>query len=126
MPSITLTSLLQSERRRNRHKIFSFFDLYEWYNDHHDGAAPFSTFVPFYSINDLNDLFVLFTTKELIRQIQCSPLLQVDGMYKLVWNELPLLVFEASDCNRSFRSFGIALVSKDESSSCYEHLFNCL
>ena len=74
----------------------------------------------------VNNLFVLFTTKELIRQMQYSTLLQLDGTYKLTWNELPLIVFGASDCNRNFRPFGVALVSEDESSSCYEHLFNSL
>ena len=57
--------------------------------------------------------------------MQYSPLLQLDGTYKLTWNKL-LLVFGVSDCNRNFRPFGVALVSDDGSSSCYEHLFNSL
>ncbi|CAF1589200.1 unnamed protein product, partial [Didymodactylos carnosus] len=40
--------------------------------------------------------------------------------------ELTLLVFGASDSNRHFHPFGVALVSDDESSSCYEHLFTSL
>ena len=126
IPSTKLTSLVQSERQRSHPKIFSVFDLREWCNDHQDGTVPLSTFVPFCFINDINDLFVLFTTKELIRQIQYSSLSQVDGTYKLKWNELPLLVFGTSDCNRSFRPFGVALVCEYESSPCYQHLFNCL
>ncbi|CAF1515445.1 unnamed protein product [Rotaria sordida] len=126
VPSTKLTSLVKTERRKNRPKIFSVFDFCQWCNDHQDGAVPHSTFVPFYFINDIDDLFVLFTTKELIRQIQYSPLLQIDATYKLTWNELPLGVFGTPDCNRNFRPFGVAPVSEDESSSCYEHLFNSL
>ena len=112
--SIKLTSLVQSERRKNCPKIFSVFDLREWCNDHQDGTAPFSIFVSFYFINDIYDLFVLFTTKELIRQIQYSLLLQIDGTYKLMWNELSLSEFGTSDCNRNFRPFVVALVCEDE------------
>ncbi|CAF1271001.1 unnamed protein product [Didymodactylos carnosus] len=50
----------------------------------------------------------------------------VDATYKIKWNELPLLVFGASDADRHFRSFGIALTSSDENSACYEQLFNQL
>ena len=32
----------------------------------------------------------------------------------------------ASDCNRNFRPFDVALVYEEESSSYYEHLFNSL
>ncbi len=74
----------------------------------------------------MNDLFVLFTTKHLIQQIQSTPLLQIDATYKITWNELPLLVFGASDGNRHFHPFGAALVSDDETSPCYEHLFQSL
>ena len=94
--------------------------------EHQDGAIPHSTFVRFYFVNGINDLFVLFTIKELIAQMQYSPLLQLDGTYKLTWNERPLIVFGASDRNRNFRPFGVVLASEDESSSCYEHLFNSL
>lgn len=65
-------------------------------------------------------------TSEAPVQMQYSSLLQLDGTYKLSWNELPLITFGASDCDRNFRPFGVALVSEDESSSCYEHLFNSL
>jgi hypothetical protein len=117
VPSTKLTALIQTERRRNHAKIFSVSDFRQWCSDHQDGIVPHSTFVPFYFINDIDDLFVLFTTKELIRQLQCSPLLQVDATYKITWNDLPLLVFGGTDCNRNFRSFGVALVCEDESSS---------
>jgi hypothetical protein len=126
VPSTKLTSLVKNERRKNRPKIFSIFDFRQWCHDHQDGTVPHSTFVPFYFINDVNDLFVLFTTKQLIRQIQYSPLLQLDATYKVTWNDLPLVVFGTSDRNRNFRPFGLALVSEDETSSCYEHLFNSL
>ncbi|CAF0818891.1 unnamed protein product [Rotaria sordida] len=124
--SSKLTSLVQTERRKDRPEIFSVYDFRKWCNDYLDGTVPYSTFVPFYFINDVNDLFVLFTTKHLIQQIQSTPLLQIDATYKITWNELPLLVFGASDGNRHFHPFGVALVSDDESSSCYEHLFQSL
>ena len=126
VPATKLTALVQSERRKNRPSIFSVSDFRQWCSDHQSGDVPHATFVPFYFVNDVNDLFVLFTTKELIRQMQYSPLLQVDATYKLTWNELPLLVFGTSDCKRNFRPFGIALVCNDEDSKCYEYLFNTL
>jgi hypothetical protein len=126
VPSTKLTAVVQSERRKNRPTIFSVFDFRQWCSEHQGGDMPHATLVPFYFINDVNNLFVLFTTKELIRQIQYSPLLQVDATYKLTWNELPLLVFGASDCKRNFRPFGLALVCDDEDSTCFEHLFNSL
>jgi hypothetical protein len=126
VPSTKLTSLVQAERRKNRPSIFSVFDFRQWCSEHQGGDVPHATFVPFYFINNVDDLFVLFTTKELIREIQYSPLLQVDATYKLNWNELPLLVFGTSDRKRNFRPFGIALVCDDENSTCFEHLFNSL
>jgi hypothetical protein len=44
----------------------------------------------------------------------------------VTWNELPLLIFGASDANRRFYPFGAALVSSDKSSLCYETLFTSL
>ncbi|CAF1484455.1 unnamed protein product [Adineta ricciae] len=126
VPSNQLTAIVQTERRRNRVEIFSVFDFQQWCDIHRDGSVPHSTFVSYYFINDINDLFVLFTTKQLIRRIQQSPLIQIDATYKVTWNELPLLVFGASDCKRNFKPFGVALVSEDEDASCYEHLFNSL
>ncbi len=83
VPSTQLTSLVKFERRKNRPEIFSVFDFRKWCDEHQHGNVPHATIVPFYFINDCNDLFVLFTTKELIRQIQYSSLLQVDATYKV-------------------------------------------
>ncbi len=80
-------------------KIFSVFDFCRWCNDHQESTVPHSTFVLFYFINDVHDLFILFTTKELIGQIKCSLLFQVDATYKVTWNELPVSVFGAPDYN---------------------------
>ncbi|CAF4669274.1 unnamed protein product, partial [Didymodactylos carnosus] len=113
--STKLTSVVQTERRKNRPEIFSVYEFRKWCNDHQDGIVPHSTIVPFYYINNINDLFVLFTTKRLIQQIQSTALLQVDTTYKLTRNELPLLVFGASDGNKHFHPFGVAPVSDDES-----------
>ncbi|CAF3421632.1 unnamed protein product [Rotaria sp. Silwood2] len=126
VPSIKLTSLIQTKRRKSHPKMCSIHDFREWCDNHRDGTSSYSTFVPFYYINDVNDLFVFFTTKKLFQQIQFTKLLQVDATYKITWNELPLLVFGASDGNRHFKPFGVALISDDESSSCFEHLFTTL
>ena len=71
-------------------------------------------------------IYLFFTTKQLIQQTQYTGLLQVDATYKLIWNDLPLLVFGASDADQHFRPFDIALVSTDEHSTCFKQLFNQL
>ncbi|CAF0834911.1 unnamed protein product [Didymodactylos carnosus] len=81
--STKLTSLVQTERRKNRPEIFSVYDFRKWCNDHQDGTVSHSTIVPFYYCNDVNDLFVLFTMKPLIQQIQSTPLLEGNATYKL-------------------------------------------
>jgi hypothetical protein len=78
-----LTSLVPINRRKNHPTIFSVYDFRTWCDGHKDGTEPHSTFVSFYHINDLNDLFVLFTTKKLIQQLSCTPLLQIDATYKV-------------------------------------------
>ncbi|CAF2829230.1 unnamed protein product [Rotaria sp. Silwood2] len=67
-----------------------------------------------------------FTTKQLFQQIRSTTLLQVDATYKLTWNNLPLLVFGSTDANRHFKPFGMALISTDEDSECFIHLFNSI
>ena len=90
------------------------------------GFAFHLCIIPTILFNDINDLFLLVTTKEEVRQIQYNPLFQVDRMYELTWNELPLLVFEVSDCNRRSRPFGVTLVYKDENSMCCKYSSNFL
>ena len=108
-------------------EIFSVYDFKQWCINHkYDENSIHSTFVPYYYINNINDIFVLFTTKQLLKDTQFSSLLQVDATYKLTWNELPLLVFGSSDADRHFRPFGVALVSSDEGSACYIDLFKQL
>ena len=76
--------------------------------------------------NNIDGIFVFFTTKQLILQIQYTSLLQVGATYKLTWNDFPLLVFGASDADRHFRPFDVALISTDEHSTCLKQLFNQL
>ena len=71
-------------------------------------------------------LFCSQQQQKLIQELSYTPLLQLDATYKVTWNELPLLIFGSSDANTRFRPFGAALVSTDESSSCYETLFTSL
>ncbi|CAF2642268.1 unnamed protein product [Rotaria sp. Silwood2] len=124
LPINQLTSLINYTRRRNNPEIFSVYDFNQWCMNHnYDDNLLYSTFVPYYSIKNIDDIFVFFTTKQLIQQIQCTTLLQVDATYKLTWNNLPLLVFGSSDADRHFCPFGIALVSSDEHSSCFKELF---
>jgi hypothetical protein len=122
-----LTNLITYYRRQKNPEIFSVYDFNQWCINHkYDDNSLHTTFVPYYSINSVNDIFVFFTTKQLIQQIQLTTLLQVDATYKLTWNNLPLLVFGASDADRHFHPFGIALVSSDEDSTCFHQLFNQL
>ena len=73
-----------------------------------------STYVPYYCITSIDDAFVLFTTKQLMQRPRYTSLLQVGTTYKLIWNDLPLLVFGSSDADLHFQSFGVAFVSSDE------------
>ena len=127
LPTQQLTNLITYYRRQNNPEIFSVYDFNQWCINHkYDDNSLHTTFVPYYSINNSNDIFVFFTTKQLIQQIQLTTLLQVDATYKLTWNDLPLLVFGASDADRHFRPFGVALISSDEDSKCFNQLFNQL
>ncbi|CAF1446662.1 unnamed protein product, partial [Didymodactylos carnosus] len=104
LPSSQLSNIISYNRRKNNPEIFSVYDLRKWCNDHKDGGdSSHSTFVPYYSIDNVDNIFVLFTT---------------NPIYNFV------TMFGASDADRHFRPFGIALVSSDESSTCYEQLFN--
>ncbi|CAF4737891.1 unnamed protein product, partial [Rotaria sp. Silwood2] len=118
-----LINLINYERRKNRPEIFSVFDLKSWCDQHQDNTQLHSTFVPFYIVENIDNVFILFTTKELFRQIKLTSFFQIDATYKITWNELPLLVFGSTDANRCFKPFGIALVSHDENEKCYEQLF---
>ena len=73
-------------------------------------------------VENIENIFIMFTTRQLFQQIKLTNYLQVDATYKLTWNELPLLVFGASDANRHFKPFGIALISHDGNEKCYEQL----
>ncbi|CAF1108729.1 unnamed protein product, partial [Didymodactylos carnosus] len=62
----------------------------------------------------------------LLSTASLSVYLQVDGTYKLNWNNFPVLVCGTSDAQRHFHPFGIALVYSDESTACYVDLFKAL
>ncbi|CAF3469772.1 unnamed protein product [Rotaria sp. Silwood1] len=124
--AIKLHSLITYERRKDRPEIFSVYDMRNWCNEHKESKDLHSVFVPFYKVDDINNLFVFFTTKQLFQQIRSTTLLQVDATYKLTWNNLPLLVFGSTDANRHFKPFGMALISTDEDSECFIHLFNSI
>ncbi|CAF4399431.1 unnamed protein product [Rotaria sp. Silwood2] len=127
IPRNQLSNLINYTRRKNNPDIFSVYDFNQWCINHsYDENSLHSTFIPYYYINDINDIFVLFATKQLLKDAQSSTLLQVDATYKLTWNELPLLVFGSSDVDRHFRPFGVALISSDETSTCYIDLFKQL
>ncbi|CAF2365703.1 unnamed protein product [Rotaria sp. Silwood2] len=81
--STKLTSLVQSQRRKDRPETFLVYDFRKLCSDHQDGTHSHSTIVPFYCINDIDDLFTFFTTKNLIQQIQFTQSLQVDATYKI-------------------------------------------
>ena len=122
-----LSNLINYARRKANPEILSVPDFNQRCINHaYDVDSLRSTFVPCYYINDINDIFVLFTTKQLLKETQFSTLLQVDATYKPTWNELPLLVFASSDANRHFRPLGVALVLNDEKSTCYIDLFRQL
>jgi hypothetical protein len=123
---IKLHSLITYERRKDRPEIFSVYDLRKWCYEHREGKDLHSTFVPFYKVDDINNVYVFFTTKQLFQQIQLTTFLQVDATYKLNWNNLPLLVFGSTDANRHFKPFGMALISNDENTECFNHLFNSI
>ena len=104
----------------------SVFDLRQWCEQHQHSSDLHSTFIPYHTVNSIDDVFIFFTTKQLFQQLRFTTYLQVDATYKITWNDLPLLVFGSSDANRRFRPFGIALVSSDEGSQCYEQLFSSI
>ena len=89
-------------------------------DQHKDGTQLNSTYVPFYTIKNIDNIFILFTTKQLFQQINSTTYLQVDARYKIMWNELPLVIFGSTYANHHFKPFGIALVSHDENKTCYE------
>ena len=125
LPTSQLSNLISYARRQKNPEIFSVYDFIQWCNNHqYNDNLLHSTFVPYFRINNINDIFVFFTTKHLIQLTKLSTVLQIDATYKLTWNELPLLVFGASDADRHFRPFGLALISSDEGSSCFKDLFN--
>ena len=118
-----LKHLINYQRRKDRPEIFSVYDLRQWCQTHNHTTDLHSTFVPYYTVNNIDDVFVCFTKKQLFQQFRCTSYLQVDATYKITWNDLPLLVFGSTDLNRRFKTFGIALVSSDGGSECYEQLF---
>lgn len=121
-----LINLINYERRKDRPEIFSIYDLRNWCDQHKDGIDLHSPYVPFYLVENIENIFIMFTTRQLFQQIKLTNYLQVDATYKLTWNELPLLVFGASDANRHFKPFGIALISHDENEKCYEQLLTSI
>ncbi|CAF3242083.1 unnamed protein product [Rotaria sp. Silwood2] len=71
-------------------------------------------------------IYLFFHNKTTFQQIRLTTFLQIDAIYKLTWNNLPLLVFGSIDANRHFKAFGMALISQNEDSECYTHLLNSI
>ncbi|CAF1264310.1 unnamed protein product, partial [Didymodactylos carnosus] len=65
-----------------------------------------------------------FTTEQLLQQTWVSTYLQIHATYKVIWNELPLLVFGSPNTDRLFKPFTIALVSYDKNAKCHNQLYN--
>ncbi|CAF1549088.1 unnamed protein product, partial [Didymodactylos carnosus] len=63
------------------------------------------------------------TTRHLLSACKYSSILAIDCTYKITTNELPLLVFGASDCNRRFYSVSICLIYTDPSADRFRTLF---
>ncbi|CAF0902265.1 unnamed protein product [Didymodactylos carnosus] len=84
-----------------------------------------SLFVPYFKLN-IDELFIFMTTRRLLSASSKSTYLQVDGTYKLNWNDFPLLICGTSDSQRHFHPYGIALVNSDEAATCYIELFKTL
>ncbi|CAF2046830.1 unnamed protein product [Rotaria magnacalcarata] len=79
MPTNQLSNLTNYARQKNNPEIFSVYDFNQWCINHkYDENSIHSTFVPYYYINDINDIFVLFTTKQLLKDTQFTYLLQVE------------------------------------------------
>ncbi|CAF4273112.1 unnamed protein product, partial [Rotaria sordida] len=66
------------------------------------------------------------TTRKLIATAPLSNSLQVDGTFKLNWNDLSVTVFGSSDGNRRFHPYVIALIGTDEAASGYITLFQTI
>ena len=114
-------------RRKNKLEMMSINNFNQWCSAHkYDDNLLHSTYVPYYCISSIDGVFVLFATKQLMQQIQYTSLLPVDAAYKLICNDLPLLIFGLSDADRHFWSFGVALVSPKNTAKCFIKLFNQL
>ncbi|CAF1538834.1 unnamed protein product [Rotaria sordida] len=74
-------------------------------------------FVAKFNVNSCDGLFIFITTRKLIATAPLSNSLQVDGTFKLNWNDLSVTVFGSSDGNRRFHPYVIALIGTDEAAS---------
>ncbi|CAF1120089.1 unnamed protein product, partial [Didymodactylos carnosus] len=124
-------SLVGYYRTKDHPSSFSLSDLRDWCIERSQTPAHTPTesdtpFVPYFKLNDITEMFVFITTRRLLSTASLSVYLQVDGTYKLNWNNFPVLVCGTSDAQRHFHPFGIALVHSDESTACYVDLFKAL
>ncbi|CAF1330962.1 unnamed protein product [Didymodactylos carnosus] len=113
-------------RQKDRSSIKFIQDLQQWCSLRQNVPQPnkqHDIFIPYYVANDVNDLFICLTTRQLLFACKYSSVLAVDCTYKITTNELPLLVFGTSDCNRRFYPMGICLISTDESADTFRTLF---
>ncbi|CAF4327968.1 unnamed protein product, partial [Rotaria sordida] len=74
-------------------------------------------FIAKFNVNSCDGLFIFIRTRKLIATAPLSNSLQVDGTFKLNWNDLPVTVFGSSDGNRRFHPYIIALIGTDEAAS---------
>ncbi|CAF1356324.1 unnamed protein product [Didymodactylos carnosus] len=121
-------SLVKYYRTKERPSAFSLQDLRGWCMLH--SALPLPTdldslFVPYFKLN-IDELFIFMTTRRLLSASSKSTYLQVDGTYKLNWNDFPLLICGTSDSQLHFHPCGIALVNSDEAATYYIELFKAL
>ena len=111
-----ITSLLNYHRSLTEPDVYSVDDFRSWCHGYSallsDPTLIHEPFVPKFYINSCDDIFVFITTRKLICTAPLSSILQVDGTFKLNWNELPVLVFGSSDGNRRFHPYVIFFQTK--------------
>ena len=84
---------------------------------HHVFAKSFNT--------DEQDLKVVLSTRRLLANMKKTNLIQADGTFKITWQGYPVLIVGATDSNRLFHPFALA-VSKSKSAADFGFLFKSL